>query len=47
MKELLTSFGQLKAFNLVKDVTSGLSKVSIDIFIDQLVRLLFSDVTYI
>ena len=27
MKELLTSFGQLKAFNLVKDVTSGLSKV--------------------
>ena len=26
MKELLTSFGQLKAFNLVKDVTSGLSK---------------------
>ena len=27
VKELLTSFGQLKAFNLVKDVTSGLSKV--------------------
>jgi len=26
VKELLTSFGQLKAFNLVKDVTSGLSK---------------------
>ena len=24
---MLTSFGQLKAFNLVKDVTSGLSKV--------------------
>ena len=27
VKELLTWFGQLKAFNLVKDVTSGLSKV--------------------
>merc|ERR1711970_1129299 len=26
VKELLTSFGQLRAFNLVKDVTSGLSK---------------------
>jgi len=26
VKELLTSFGQLKAFNLVKDVSSGLSK---------------------
>merc|ERR1719187_528349 len=26
VKELLTSFGQLKAFNLVKDMTSGLSK---------------------
>merc|ERR1711936_344756 len=26
MGELLTSFGQLKAFNLVKDMTSGLSK---------------------
>ena len=25
-QELLTSFGQLKAFNLVKDMTSGLSK---------------------
>lgn len=26
VKELLTSFGQLKAFNLVKDTTTGLSK---------------------
>lgn len=26
MKELLTSFGQLKAFNLVKDAATGLSK---------------------
>lgn len=26
VKELLTSFGQLKAFNLVKDLTTGLSK---------------------
>merc|ERR1712156_795957 len=26
VKELLTSFGQLKAFNLVKDSTTGLSK---------------------
>ena len=26
MQELLTSFGQLKAFNLVKDTTTGLSK---------------------
>lgn len=26
VKELLTSFGQLKAFNLVKDMTTGLSK---------------------
>ena len=26
VKELLTSFGPLKAFNLVKDVTSSLSK---------------------
>ena len=26
LQELLTSFGQLKAFNLVKDTTTGLSK---------------------
>jgi len=26
VKELLTSFGQLKAFNLVKDAATGLSK---------------------
>lgn len=26
MKELLTSFGPLKAFNLVKDSATGLSK---------------------
>ena len=26
MKELLLSFGQLKAFNLVKDSATGLSK---------------------
>ena len=27
VKELLTSFGQLRAFNLVKDSATGLSKV--------------------
>ena len=26
MKELLNSFGQLKAFNLVKDINTGMSK---------------------